>query len=537
MFENHAEIGSLFRTRVITYFSIGPPLKRTRINGTRIATIKTTHPSSLPSMPSPTTKACRRRGFHIPPPDLKTIFEISEERVSFADVSFTFPLPPVLSSSPWPSSPDSQEANLPLTPTSSDDDEMPPPSRAAIKPLVINKFQRPETLPTIDDPSQEPGPHESDSQWYSQQFSKFLTLDTSASSTYLPAAHRDSFYLVPPCHPPFSSSSYVDPSPMPPRLSHQCARTLPCRPLPRIGIPDDVDSAFFWDADEVVVDRELSPVSMSSRDSESSDKGYQSDGDGFPEDVEERCSMLPPSFPGSPLDLEADRLEEQPFLHDRNLGFGFVFEDADDVKDDKLIELVTPPPPLVPVCSPSPSRSRVPAADTHPPLPPLHPLRRSTSISSLSYPSSSISSHESLPTEEYDDDYFDERRLGLKSRWSSSTLGSVRVGQETSILKFPNLKMYFRGTTKHASTPSPKLSIPSFRGKEKKDEKKEKEKKKKKKKKKGRESQQNRPEGAILIVGLDNETLSIRPEDSFLPNLDPLQSPHREFFSRHVRFP
>jgi len=271
---------------------------------------------------------------------------------------------------------------------------------------------------------------------------------------------------------------------------------------------------------------------MSSRDSESSDKGYQSDGDGFPEDVEERCSMLPPSFPGSPLDLEADRLEEQPFLHERSLGFSFVLDDANDGQDDNLIELVTPP--LVPVCSPSPSRSRVPATNTHPPLPPLHPLRRSTSISSLSYPSSSISSHESLPTEEYDDDYFDERRLGLKSRWSSSTLGSVRVGQEASILKFPNLKMYFRGTTKHASTPSPKLSIPSFRGKEKKDEKKEKEKEKKKKKKKGRQSQQNRPEGAILIVGLDNETLSIRPEDSFLPNLDP---PHREFFSRHVRFP
>lgn len=329
----------------------------------------------------------------------------------------------------------------------------------------------------------------------------------------------------------------------PPRLSHQCARTLPCRPLPRIGIPDDVGSAFFWDADDVVVDRELSPVSMSSRDSESSDKGYKSDGDGFPEDVEERCSMLPPSFPGSPLDLEADRLEEQPFFDDRkerSLGFGFVFEVADDGQDDKLIELVTPritSPPLVPVCSPSPSQSRPLAANTHPPLPPLHPLRRSTSISSLSYPSSSISSHESLPTEEYGDDYFDERRLGLKSRWSSSTLGSVREGQEASILKFPNLKMYFRGTTKHASTPSPKLSIPSFRGKEKKDEKKEKEKEKKKKKKKGRQSQQNRPEGAILIVGLDNETLSIRPEDSFLPNLDPLQSPHREFFSRHVRFP
>ena len=441
-------------------------------------------------MPSPTTKARRRCGFNIPPHHLNPILEISEEVVTFADYSFKFPLPPI-STPAAPRSPGVSplhSASLPLTPTSSDD-EFSVPLRyskkgATIKSLVITKLPRSEArrFPIID--RSDDDEQESDSEWYSREFSKII--DTTPSPTYFPAAHRDSFSVAPP--------AYHD--------SISC-HPFACRPLPRISIPDDV----------------CSPV---------------------PTSLEvDRCPFLSLSLPVSPFfDQEQHQLDE-----DDNLSFAFVFEDAEDhQRDEKSIQLVTPKrmSSLLPVCTPSPpspppssspsplpSLPRTPRPRPLPPLPtsvplvPLRPRRCSTmtSISSLSFPPSPVLSPESLPTDEFvdDSDGDDERRYGLKSRWSSSTLGEEREHDSSILNASKKLKTYFRGTKRTSSpssspspSPSPatKISIPSpikFRAKGQKN-----------KKKKAERSRGHGRKGG----GLNEEGLVIRPQDSFLPRVE-----------------
>ena len=501
-------------------------------------------------MPSPTTKARRRRGFNIPPLHLNPILEISEEMVTFADYSFKFPLPPVSTSvvprsprvSPLSSptvlssSPVSQDASLPLTPTRSDDDEF-PKKRAAIKPLVITKLPRSEArrFPVIDR-SETYDEEESDSEWYSREFSKII--DTTPSPTYFPAAHRESFSVAPPAHYGYAdlgSSMFDD----------VCYHPFANRPLPRMSIPDDVCSP--W------VDAEPSPWS-----------GVCSN----------RLPFLSLSLPVSPFfDPDVDSVEEQEQQlsdlwlggggdEDDRLSFAFVFEDAEDGRrDEKSIQLVspkrmssvlpicTPSPPLSPSSSssplpspssplPSPSPLPLPSRTPRPlpplptsvPLVPLRPQRCSTmtSISSLSFPPSPILSRESLlPIDEFADDGEgdggddDERRYGLKSRWSSSTLGEECEHDSSILNASKKLKTYFRGAKRASSSspssssssasPATKISIPSpikFRAKE--------QNKNKKKKKKKVECRGHGAGGGAL----NGEGLVIRPQDSFLPRVE-----------------
>jgi len=123
-------------------------------------------------------------------------------------------------------------------------------------------------------------------------------------------------------------------------------------------------------------------------------------------------------------------------------------------------------------------------------------------------------SPESLPTDEFadDSDGDDERRYGLKSRWSSSTLGEEREHDSSILNASKKLKTYFRGTkrTSPSSSPSPvtKISIPSpikFRAKEQKNN-----------KKKAERSRGHGRKGG----GLNEEGLVIRPQDSFLPRVE-----------------
>ncbi|KAJ3562410.1 hypothetical protein NP233_g9592 [Leucocoprinus birnbaumii] len=555
-----------------------------------------------------TTRSQRRRALKNPPTELKTVFEVSEEVVTFTDISFSFPLPPVstpsslstrspcrspsLMSSSAPSSPDSQDTRLPLTPSSSDED-LPlssptfKPRRVSIKPLVISKFQRPAMLPSIDH-SEESDAEDSDSEWYTREFSNFLTISTAAPHTSLPAAHRDSFSIAPTCDSPLTpyrsferrrrrssglkSSTFDDitvPNPHTQFLSPKCAKTLsitPRRPPPRMSIPDDACSAFSVSLyTDDVEDFLPSPLSMYSQESAST--GFRGNFEGgkpeeveFPEDFEVQVDhplMLPLSLPGTPIDLETDianGLEElwlkelSPVEHpslieglERALGIGFILEDDDDEYgvEDKPLEVITPqitrtsPPPSPRTHRPTPS---LPPTIPLPPLPhsepaaPPRPPRcpTMTSISSFSLPPSPTLSYQDLPSDEHHDHDFDERRHGLKSKWSSSTLGSVREEHAATTPKFAaasKLKMYFQGQHKRsgsaASTPtSAKFSIPSpvrMRGKDKKE--------------RGvkRSEGEGDSDGDVLVIGFSNPFSPRRSDDYYPPTPGPPPSPRHSF--------
>lgn len=216
----------------------------------------------------------------------------------------------------------------------------------------------------------------------------------------------------------------------------------------------------------------------------------------------------------SAVSTSCDPLPVSPRVEDEDdtLSFAFVFEDAEEGRGaEKSIQLVTPKrmSSLLPVCTPSPSPSPSPSPTpfslpASAPLVPLRPPRCSTmtSISSLPFPPCPI-------TDEFaGEDEDDERRYGLKSRWSSSTLGEEY--EASSLLNASKkLRTYFRGAKRTTPSSSPpattKISIPipspiRFRGKG------QKENKNKNKKKAAR----NERQGLMII----------RPQDSFLPRVE-----------------
>lgn len=347
-----------------------------------------------------------------------------------------------------------------------------------------------------------------------------------------------------------------------------------------MSIPDDACSVFSLSLYTDDVDEcQPSPLSIYSQESASAGlrsclEGSKHEEAEFPEDFEVQVDyplMLPLSLPGTPVDLEADiasGLEElwlkepspvNPFSpaegEPRGLGVGFILEDVDedDGQYKEPVVAATPQiictsPPLSPppaVRAPSPPLNlplpSLPPAIPLPPLPPTMPLPplpssvpvapprpprcpTMTSISSFSLPPSPTLSYQELPVEQEHGHDFDERIHGLKSKWSSSTLASVREEHAASTPKFPTasrLKMYFQSQHKRSSstvsTPtSPKFSIPSpvrMKGKEKKD-----------KETKRRNESEN--DDDVLVIGFSNPFSPRRSYDSYLPSLGPLVSPH-----------
>lgn len=591
---------------------------RTRKNGTRAVPSKILSTStgslldiipeeesdSTPTMSipthTPTTRAQRRHALNVTPTELRTALDdIAEEVVTFTNVAYNFPLPPLptpssLSQSPCkspppmcsslPSSPDSQSAGLPATPSSSDDEFLLPspafnPRRAAIKPLVINKAHRPPTLPIIDR-SEESDSEDSDSEWYTREFSKILTLKSPAPPASFPAAHRDSISIAPAFDSPTSPSSVpvperrrrrnsglrfstVDAPPVPPIpaqfLSPKCAKTLsitaPRRPPPRMSIPDDACSAFSLSLyTDDVAGTQPSPLSMYSQESACTGirEGFEGGAEvEFPEDFVVQMDgpmMLPLSLPGSPIDLEADiahgleelwmkenAVESPRPIEEQGLGVGFVLEEAgeEEEKVEQDAEIVTPqiictaPPPSPPVAPTSPPPAVAPVT---PPRPSRSPT--ASTISSFSFPPSPPVVRQEIPAgDDMQDEDFDERRHGLKSKWSSSTLASVREEHASSgsgFLGASKLKMYFQGQHKRnassISTPmSPKfakapMSPSPVKGKS-----------KEKKEKDGKRKRKSESEGDILIIGYNNGPYSPRrSHDSYYP-ASPLSSPRRSY--------
>ncbi|KXN84459.1 hypothetical protein AN958_12434 [Leucoagaricus sp. SymC.cos] len=506
-----------------------------------------------------TTRSQRRRALNLAPTELRTALEdISEEVVTFTDIVFSFPLPPLptpstLSRSPCgttttsgskspspaptssslPSSPDSQTACLPLTPSSSDDDFSLPlpalnPKRASIKPLVINKHDRPMVFPTIDR-SEESDSDESDSEWYTREFSQVLTFNSQHTAPIsFPAAHRDSVWIAPALDSPLSPSErkrrkssgirfspVVDVvAPPVPSIPSQylsapkCAKTIsittPRRPPPRMSMPDDACSAFSLSLyTDDTVEPEPSSLSIYSQDSvcmgarKDFEDGRVEEEVEFPEDFEVQVDcpmMLPLSLPGTPIDFEADIAQELEEMwmkefgpvksssstEEQGLGVGFILEEDDGVDEAAPVTYIpthriictspSPPPPTVPthlpaiVSTPLPSPPASPTSSALPPImfPPLPPSsapaaptrpRRLSSLSimsDISFPPSPPAYYRNLGTEEngqFCNEDFDERKHGLKSKWSSSTLASVREQHAASpgSSKFPGaskLKMH-----------------------------------------------------------------------------------------------
>ncbi|KAJ7582758.1 hypothetical protein C8J56DRAFT_1055794 [Mycena floridula] len=153
--------------------------------------------------------------------------------LNFTDVAFHFPHPPARfgSQSPTPSlspsssSPGSWSAGLPVTPNSSDDetfqDFSPKPfKRATIKPLVVNKNNNvlKSELSLSSGSGDDESDIESDSEWYSREFGKILTPLRPSFSSNEPSARPESLL-------PFDN---LPPSPTPKARS---GRPLPFTPL------------------------------------------------------------------------------------------------------------------------------------------------------------------------------------------------------------------------------------------------------------------------------------------------------------------
>ncbi|KAF7761359.1 hypothetical protein Agabi119p4_9351 [Agaricus bisporus var. burnettii] len=512
-----------------------PRLNQTHKNGTRPVPDKTCGTSTrtldtlleeeLYSMHfkayTPTTRAQRRHALNSIPKELKTALEdISEEAFPHKSLDFPPPLlptpsspskspcesPPLMTSS-LPSSPDSHNAALPLTPSSSVD-ELPLPSpalklkrRGAVKPLVFNKLDR-FSLPVESDSE------DSDSEWYTREFSTLLSLNSPSQPMPLPAAHRDSIFVAP-FDSPFSSlpgsslglrhgkfsDANASTPPVPPKFrSAKCTKTLsitaPRRPPPRMSIPDDACSAFslsYYTDD--ILDAQPSPLGTCSPVSarmavrEDLDDAVEFPGE-FDIQVDHPM-MLPFSLPGSPIDPEVDimkGLEDLcmqeasvlPLSPSMNLGVGFILEEADYGRGAGLnSEIVTP---RIIFTSPPPSPTSHEFCSSLPPSspaampsvsPPPRPRRCSTisDLSSISFPPSPCIPLHDLPAEESTHDAdFDERKFGLKSKWSSSSISSLYEEHSFPSSKFPSaskLKMYFQGQHKRNTNTSPLPGIVS----------------------------------------------------------------------------
>ncbi|KAJ2936826.1 hypothetical protein H1R20_g237, partial [Candolleomyces eurysporus] len=411
-------------------------------------------------------------------------------RLTFTDASYNFPHPPI----PTPTSLTSRHiesfygsskspetspcsSEQPLTPSSSDDEFFGLPSpkfnprRAAIQPLVIRKHTslssspvtEPDFLvPTKPTDSAQPAlspftseesssdsesDAESDSEWYHNELSKVLTVQ---ARTPAPAATEkarpDSIFISPPTkrfsralHPtdsPFSPrrQSYripnYPPPPVPSSSRHRPISPLvpmsptspyssrfsvssrsPIRPPPRSSIPADFEFDHEDDASSfsfALYQYEEEDASLKSLYSQPSFVTSPSPLDEVEFDLDmEYPMMLPLSIPGTPVDLESDFATG---LEELSFSSFYVYT-----------------PPMSPT-NPSPA----PAA-------PAAPVRFTIE---------------------------DEERV-LKSKWSSSTLGSIREEHEKRISSrlrlFSPSKKHSRSSSKTGvKVPQTPLSPMSF---------------------------------------------------------------------------
>jgi hypothetical protein len=397
----------------------------------------------------------------------------------------------------------------------------------------------------------------------------------------LPAAHRDSIFVAP-SDSPFSpltasflgrhqrkfSGVHVPPPPVPPippqfrsaKCNKALSTTAPRRPPPRTSIPDDACSVFSLSIyTDDIVDVERSPLSIYSPDFARMTVRKDVDEDiEFPEEFDVQVDypvMLPFSFPCSPIDPEADialgledlSLQKESVLPASplmtGLGDGFLLEESGHGGQTGLgphavtprISFTSPPPsPTAQASRSPPPPSAVVMASV---IPPPRPRRCSTisNLSSISFPPSPSIPHQDLPAAEcvVQDDDFDERKLGLKSKWSSSSISSLQEGHMSSP-KFPSaskLKMYFQGQHKRGtnistvssfvSTKSSRSSSP-VKGKR----------KSKKETKKGKGGS-DMPERNVLVIGYNN-TPSPTPSfhySPFSPPTSPRSSDDRTLVS------
>ncbi|KAH9477377.1 hypothetical protein JR316_0009585 [Psilocybe cubensis] len=478
--------------------------------------------------------------------------------LTFTNVAYKFPHPPTPSSlggceSPTPSmsslssSPCSRHGDMPLTPSSSDDESSTSsrsfnPRRAAIQPLVIAKHNpRPSSpfneislsssslLEPFKDSSEEPqvtsltsafmddvysydSDPESDSEWYNREFSDFLSLYSPTPSSFpiqqarpesmflsedidvaspksqrriskalpptpsTPASRRESV-VVPSAEPKRSSKREsrrisipkYPPPPVPtasrpssmssrtssPTSAPACNKTLPHsirRPPPRMSIPldceldfdlaeieeDDSSSAFSFSMYEIDLDYGIAEQPKSSGSSGSDPSVYSQpsfeeeedhfDGQEITFDLDYSL-MLPLSLPTTPFDLEADIA----------LGLEKLRVQEETQVDLPTISIEEQQPAPTPEPTPEPEQEIV-----------VDDVFSPSSSSSFSFsPSPSVTSHSNdyflaVPSSNTAKrPLFNEEKI-LKSKWSSSTLGSVREEHEHRA-SASKLRLYFGG--------------------------------------------------------------------------------------------
>lgn len=470
---------------------------------------------SPPATPSPSHSP-------IPSPD--------SFHLTFTDKFYEFPHPPTIpapsssrssdtcvgSESPTPSmstsdtstSPDSHSTGLPKTPSSSDD-EFPSyyssawPSfnarRASIKPLVITKINPPAvaedsdlsislslrqpfknseeqqgyTPSSSDDHSSS---DESDSEWYTREFSKILTLCSRIPPSFPQQPRPESLYVPQTTAPPFTKglvpafpSPQLDPafpsrrhsrslsipaypppavpvihthvrtssattSPQtPPKLrrkSRSAALSLR-RPPPRSSVPADCifvddDASYYAFSDD-----SASAFSFSMYDTLPTPCS--------PESMYSQPSPFPSSFPSTPSSFPESATSDE-FEFD-NVDIQFAMNASIDEDEDNQVMML----PSLPV-SPIDLEADIASG--------LEELRRCapTVVEDIFTVPSSPSSDTNTAVHE-------QQRV-LRSKWSSSTLGSIRE-EHSRRSASAKLRAYFSSST---NSPSPKLrSSPSSR--------------------------------------------------------------------------
>ena len=459
-------------------------------------------------------------------------------RLTFTDVSFKFPHPPMpisghvssptRSISSLSSSPCSQPDVMPLTPSTSDDESFDflNPRAVPVRPLVITKHNprpssphdvsiSPSLLQPFKEQVSEANPHvppyyasfledssdesdaESDSEWYTRQFSKILTLRSpippsfplqnpsrpesmsiTADTITLPSRRRISKSL-----PPTPTLSYRDslesfigpaspskrgsrvpkypPPPVPPIPVHlrpesissitSCSKTLPTtarRPPPRSSIPadfdfeldiedhgDDASSEFSFSMYDIDLgEREgetfQSPISSYSQSSfNDDDESLSAQEITFDLDY---SMMLPLSLPASPFDLEAD----------------FVMGLEKLRTEDVEVEVEQPSSALDAPKEEAPEQiPEVPQPASHPQELLVDDIFSPVSSAFSFSPAPSIQFHSSpspSPSPALKHKVYNDDEKVLKSRWSTSTLGSVQEEHERRGAS-SKLRLYFGG--------------------------------------------------------------------------------------------
>ncbi|KAF9527637.1 hypothetical protein CPB83DRAFT_855763 [Crepidotus variabilis] len=433
-------------------------------------------------------------------------------KMTFNQVASKFPHPPTPSTadsaSDMSSSP-GHSAGMPLTPSTSDDEFSLPsprfnPRRAAIQPLIINKHQLAASQKsTGEEYDSEP---ESDSEWYNREFSQLISMSSHIPTSF-PVQHPsrpESMLMASPAS--FSHtrrrtssfsrrSSVTSPSetafptkrnsktrcfvvpkypPPPPPVRSPLALPSAPRPPPRFSVPADcefevsmdddedaeseVSSAFSFSMYEVDFGERPAPAAVPTNErlcaipeSPASESVYSQpsflveeeqdeEEEAFPEDIHFELDYqlkLPLSIPGTPIDLETEVAVGLERLREREQEV--IFEEAEFIVengDDEVLE------PALPTAASKDINTQFARRQEDY----YTPSESGWSFSSSPSPSPSPSPYAHTTDEKM-----------LKSKWSTSTLGSVYEDHATrrNASSKLNLKGYFNN--KRTSSQSKKL--------------------------------------------------------------------------------